>query len=289
MVNNVETYCNVPLVIGRGAQWFKQVSPLGGTKVFALTGKVVNAGLLEVPLGTTFQEIIYGIGQGLPEGKECKAVAVGGPTGGYLSAAMLDMPAAYDSLTAVGCTMGSSSIEVCDQETCMVDQAKRFFAFCQAESCGKCVPCRLGSTRIANILSRTVSGQGMEGDIERLEELGTTLKATALCNLGREAANSVLTTIRSFREEYEAHVAEKRCPALQCKELIAYQILPEKCMGCGICLRSCPVKAITGEKRVAHVISRELCIKCGTCFESCPPKFRAIERVSGEVPAPVVP
>ncbi|MEW6001687.1 MAG: NADH-quinone oxidoreductase subunit NuoF [Nitrospirota bacterium] len=276
VLNNVETFGNIPPIILNGADWF---SSLGtdrskGTKVFALTGKVKNTGLIEVPLGTSLREIIYDIGGGIEGGEAFKAVQTGGPSGGCIPAELLDMEVDYESLALAGSIMGSGGMVVMDEDNCMVDIAKFFLSFTQAESCGKCTPCRVGTKRLLEILERITSGKGKKGDIELLEELSQDIKATSLCGLGMTAPNPVLSTIRYFRHEYEAHIKDKKCPAAICKELLTYSILEEFCNGCGACKRVCPAEAITGQRKKLHKIDSKLCIKCGTCFDVC--KFKAV-------------
>ena len=283
-INNVETWANAALILQRGSEWYAQYGSerSKGTKTFALVGKVERTGLIEVPLGITLGEIIYEIGGGILKGKGFKAVQTGGPSGGCLPSSMLDSPVDYESLTAAGSIMGSGGMIVADEDTCMVDLTKYFLTFTQAESCGKCPPCRVGTRQMLDILERITQGEGKPGDIEQLEKLANTVKQSALCGLGQTAPNPVLTTIRYFRDEYEAHINEKRCPALVCKDLISFYILPDKCQGCMICLRNCPVEAISGGKRLVHVIDQDKCVKCGTCLDVCPPRFAAVAKVSGE-------
>jgi len=293
-INNVKSLATVPVIIARGADWYASTGTekSHGTCVFALTGKIANSGLIEVPMGIPLREIIYEIGGGIPGGKKFKAVQTGGPSGGCLPEEYLDRAVDYESLTAAGSMMGSGGMVVMDEETCMVDVARYFLSFTQAESCGKCVPCRVGTKQMLDILRRICDGRGRPEDIDLLQELGEQIKAGSLCQLGQTAPNPVLTTLRYFRDEYEAHIYEKRCPALSCVGLISYYILPDKCQGCGICARICPTEAITGGKRMVHIIDQEKCVKCGTCQESCPEKFSAIVKVSGEkieVPAEPVP
>jgi NADH-quinone oxidoreductase subunit F len=288
-LNNVETWANVPLIINKGVSWFNSIGTdkSKGTKIFALVGKVNNTGLVEVPLGATLEDIIYKIGGGIPGGKKFKAVQTGGPSGGCIPEAHLDSPVDFDELTKLGAMMGSGGMIVMDEDTCMVDTARYFMEFLSDESCGKCVPCREGIRQMLFILNRICKGEGREGDIECLEELGEVVRDTSLCALGGTAPNPVLTTLRYFRDEYEAHIKEKRCPALACKELISYYIDPENCQACMICLRNCPTEAIEGGKNQIHVIDQEKCVKCGTCFDMCPPKFGAVKKLSGEpVPPP---
>jgi len=283
-INNVKSYATVPVIISRGADWYNSIGTetSKGTAVFALTGKIQNSGLIEVPMGISLSEIIFDIGGGIIGGKRFKAVQTGGPSGGCLPASMLDLPVDYESLARAGSIMGSGGMVVADEDTCMVDLARFFLSFTQAESCGKCVPCRVGTRHMLNILERITQGEGKPGDIERLERLAKLVKSTSLCGLGQTAPNPVLTTIRYFRDEYEAHVNEKRCPALACTKLISYYILPDKCEGCGICLRECPSEAISGGKRMVHIINQEKCSKCGTCLDVCPTRFSAVVKVSGE-------
>ena len=293
-INNVKSLATVPVIIARGADWFASTGTekSSGTCVFALTGKIANSGLIEVPMGIKLREIIYEIGGGIPGNKKFKAVQTGGPSGGCLPEEYLDQSVDYESLTAAGSMMGSGGMVVMDEETCMVDIARYFLSFTQAESCGKCVPCRVGTKQMLDILERICRGEGKPGDIELLEELGKQIKAGSLCQLGQTAPNPVLTTVRYFREEYEAHINEKRCPALSCTNLIKFYILPDKCQGCGICLRNCPVGCISGDKRMVHVIDQDQCVKCGTCLEVCPVKFGAVKKVSAEtleVPSEPVP
>jgi NADH:ubiquinone oxidoreductase subunit F (NADH-binding)/(2Fe-2S) ferredoxin/NAD-dependent dihydropyrimidine dehydrogenase PreA subunit len=293
-INNVKSLATIPVIIARGADWFASTGTekSNGTCVFALTGKIANSGLIEVPMGIKLREIIYEIGGGIPGDKKFKAVQTGGPSGGCLPEEYLDQSVDYESLAAAGSMMGSGGMVVMDEETCMIDIARYFLSFIQAESCGKCVPCRVGTKQMLDILERICRGEGESGDIELLEELGKQIKAGALCQLGQTAPNPVLTTLRYFREEYEAHINEKRCPALSCTNLIKFYILPDKCQGCGICLRNCPVGCITGDKRMVHVIDQDQCVKCGTCLEVCPARFGAVTKVSAEtieVPSEPVP
>jgi NADH-quinone oxidoreductase subunit F/NADP-reducing hydrogenase subunit HndC len=283
LLNNVKTYANIPLIIENGHEWFADIGTENskGTAVFALTGKIANSGLIEVPMGVTLREIIYEIGGGILDGKEFKAVQTGGPSGGCLPASFLDTPVDYDSLIEAGSMMGSGGMVVMDEDTCMVDVARYFLDFTEKESCGKCVPCRLGTKEMLDILEDIVHGRGKPGDIERLEELAWGVKNGSLCGLGQTAPNPVLTTIRYFRDEYEAHIYENACPAKQCKEFITYHIT-DTCIGCGLCLRNCPVDAISGEPKEQHYIDQDICIKCGVCYEVCPPKFFSVEIRTGE-------
>ena len=283
-INNVETWANIPLIINKGAEWYSKIGTRGskGTKIFSLVGKINNTGLVEVPMGMTLKEIIYDIGGGIKDNKKFKAVQTGGPSGGCIPAEMLNLPIDFETLTKAGSMMGSGGMIVMDEDTCMVDVARYFLDFTQQESCGKCVPCRIGTKQLVDILTRITQGKGEEGDIEKLEDLAKTVKAGSLCGLGQTAPNPVLTTIRNFKNEYEAHIRDKSCPALVCKELIIYHIEPEKCVGCLLCLKNCPVEAISGEKKKVHIIDQNLCIKCGVCLEVCPPKVSAVSKYTGK-------
>ncbi len=290
VLNNVETWANVPLIINKGADWYTQFGTEGskGTKIFSLVGKITNTGLVEVPMGITLRDIIYKIGGGIPDGKKFKAVQTGGPSGGCIPGELLDLPVDFDELTKAGSMMGSGGMIVMDQDTCMVDVARYFIDFLTDESCGKCVPCREGLRQMDKILTNITIGKGKESDIELLEELSQTAIEASLCALGKSAPNPFLSTMRYFRDEYEAHIKEKKCPALSCKELISYYIDPVKCQACMICLRQCPVEAIDGGKKKIHVIDQEKCTNCGTCFEVCPSRFGAVIKLSGQpVPAPI--
>ncbi len=271
-LNNVETLANVPLIINKGADWFRTIGTEGskGTKIFSLVGKVNNTGLVEVPMGMTLREVIYDIGGGIKEGKKFKGVQTGGPSGGVIPESMLDMPVDFDELTEAGSMMGSGGMIVMDEDTCMVDTARYFLTFLEEESCGKCVPCREGIKRMRQILDDITEGKGEESDIELLERISAALKDTSLCALGATAANPVLTTLHYFRDEYEAHIKDKRCPAGVCKTLIQYYIIDEKCMGCRLCEKACPVEAITfmGKKKPV-VLDQSKCIKCGICKDVC--------------------
>jgi NADH:ubiquinone oxidoreductase subunit F (NADH-binding)/(2Fe-2S) ferredoxin len=270
-INNVETLANIPLIILKGKDWYKAIGTEGskGTKIFALAGKVNNTGLVEVPMGATLRHIVEDVGGGVPEGRSFKAAQMGGPSGGCVPAKYLDLPIDYDSLQQVGAIMGSGGLIVLDDSTCVVNLARFFTDFVQKESCGKCTPCRVGTRRMLEILTRITEGEGQEGDIEKLEKLGEMIKCTSLCGLGQTGPNPVLSTIRYFRNEYEAHINENACPAGVCKALISYRILEEECEGCGACLRACPAEAITGGKREIHVIDQNKCIQCGICMEHC--------------------
>ena len=290
VLNNVETWANVPLIINKGADWFTQFGTESskGTKIFSLVGKITNTGLVEVPMGTPLKDIIYKIGGGIPGGKKFKAVQTGGPSGGCLPEKLLDLPVGFDELTKAGSMMGSGGMIVMDEDTCMVDVARYFLEFLTEESCGKCVPCREGMRQMLKILTNITKGKGKEGDIELLEQLSETAIEAALCALGKSSPNPFLSTLQHFREEYVAHIKEKRCPALSCKELISYYIDPDRCQACMNCLRKCPSEAITGGKRQIHIVDQEKCTKCGTCFEVCPHRFHAVRKISGEpVPPPI--
>jgi len=278
ILNNVETLANVPQIILKGAEWFKSIGTekSAGTKVFAVGGKINNTGLVEVPMGITLREIIYDIGGGIPNGKKFKAAQTGGPSGGCIPASHLDTPIDYDSLMQIGSMMGSGGLIVMDEDNCMVDIAKFFLEFTQDESCGKCPPCRIGTKRMYQILDRITKGEGKEGDIEELEKLAKNIQKSALCGLGQTAPNPVLSTLKYFREEYEAHIKEKRCPAGACKGLTKYTINPDLCKGCSLCAKNCPVGAISGEIKSPFKIDSEKCIKCGVCISKCP--FKAIEK-----------
>ncbi|MBP8640409.1 MAG: NADH-quinone oxidoreductase subunit NuoF [Oscillospiraceae bacterium] len=276
MNNNVETYANVPQIILKGADWFASMGTekSKGTKVFALGGKINHTGLVEIPMGTTLREIIEEIGGGIPNGKKFKAVQTGGPSGGCIPASLMDIPVDYDNLISIGSMIGSGGMIVMDEDNCMVDIAKFFLEFTVDESCGKCTPCRVGNRRMLEILEKITSGNGELEDLDRLESLCYYIKENSLCGLGQTSPNPVLSTLRYFRDEYEAHVIDKRCPSGVCKKLLNYYIDAEKCKGCTLCARNCPASAIAGEVKNAHVIDTEKCIKCGACIDSC--KFKAI-------------
>jgi NADH:ubiquinone oxidoreductase subunit F (NADH-binding)/NAD-dependent dihydropyrimidine dehydrogenase PreA subunit len=291
VLNNVETWANIPQIVERGPEWFASIgtgdvseSPWGGssgTKVFSLVGNVRNSGLVEVPMGMTLREIVFDIGGGIPGGSKFKAVQTGGPSGGCIPESMLDLPVDFDELSRVGSMMGSGGMIVMDDRTCMVDLARYFLGFLKEESCGKCVPCREGIARSLEVLTRICDGQGRSGDIDLLEEVGETLRGFSLCALGKSASNPVLSTIRYFRDEYESHIREHRCPAGVCKPLIQYWIDPRSCTGCTACLRACPQQVISGEKKAPHVIDCRGCIKCGACHDVC--RFNAVLVLPGEL------
>jgi len=276
-INNVETWANIPLIIRKGSQWYSAIGTKGskGTKIFSLVGKINNTGLVEVPMGITLREIIYDIGGGIPGSKEFKAVQTGGPSGGCLPKKHLDLPIDYESLTEAGSIMGSGGMIVMDENTCMVDVAKYFMNFLRDESCGKCVSCREGTQRLYEIVKNITEGKGKESDLELLEEVAVTCKDASLCGLGQTAANPVLSTLRYFRHEYEAHILDRRCPAGVCKSLIRYVVVAEKCVGCLSCKNACPTGAIKGTLHDIHLIDQDKCIKCGSCLEAC--RFEAIE------------
>ena len=276
VINNVETLSNIPKIILNGASWYSSIGTENskGTKVFALGGNVVNVGLVEVPMGTTLREIVYDIGGGIPNGREFKAAQTGGPSGGCIPKEHLDVPIDYDSLKAIGSMMGSGGLIVMDESKCMVDIAKFYLDFTVSESCGKCTPCRIGTKRMHEMLTKICEGKGEEGDIEKLESLANYICKSSVCGLGQSAPNPVLSTLRYFRKEYEEHITDKKCSAGACKALAEYKIDPAKCKGCGLCKRNCPVNAISGEIKQPHVIDQKKCIKCGTCMAKCP--FKAI-------------
>jgi NADH:ubiquinone oxidoreductase subunit F (NADH-binding) len=279
-INNVETWANVPMIINRGGKWYASIGTetSKGTKVFSLVGKINNTGLVEVPMGISLRDIIYNIGGGIPDGKAFKAVQTGGPSGGCIPAEQLDLPVDYESLTEAGSMMGSGGMVVMDEDTCMVDVARYFLGFTKDESCGKCTPCREGTMQMHRILSEFTEGRGTEADLELLEGLAHSVKSTSLCGLGQTAPNPVLTTMRYFRDEYLAHIVDKKCPSHTCLVLNTYSVDSEACLteghGCGVCRRECPEQAISGEKGQAHAIDQDICGKCGVCYEVC--NFNAI-------------
>ncbi|MGF3522699.1 MAG: CO dehydrogenase/acetyl-CoA synthase complex subunit epsilon, partial [Candidatus Bathyarchaeia archaeon] len=291
VLNNVETYANVPLIINNGADWFQTIGTENskGTKIFALAGKVNNTGLVEVPLGVTLRDIIFKIGGGIRNNKKFKAVQTGGPSGGVIPKQYLDYPVDFDELTKLGSMMGSGGMIVLDSDTCMVDVARYFINFLCDESCGQCVPCREGLKQARKILDDIVTGNGKDGDFEKLQEIAETMSVASLCALGQTAANPMLTTLRHFKNEYIAHIKEKKCPALVCKKLLTFYIDPEKCTGCQYCAMSCSEHAIEGAMDKIHVINQEKCTKCGTCFDMCPPEYAAVQKLSGEPAPPSIP
>jgi len=278
VINNVETLANVPVIITRGADWFASIGTdkSKGTKVFALTGKINNSGLIEVPMGTTLREIIFDIGGGIRNGKKFKGVQTGGPSGGIIVEKDLDIPISYESLIALGSMMGSGGMIVMDEDDCVVDVSKFYMAFCVDESCGKCAPCRIGTNQMHAILDKISKGNGEEADLEKLERIGKAMTRASLCMLGGSAANPTMATIRHFRDEYMEHIKDHKCRAGKCKSLVVYEINPAKCIGCGLCARKCPVPCIAGEKKQPHVIDVSRCLKCGECFKAC--KFGAVTK-----------
>ncbi|HEY9053811.1 MAG TPA: NADH-quinone oxidoreductase subunit NuoF [Rectinemataceae bacterium] len=276
VINNVETFTNVSVIMAKGANWFSKIGTekSKGTKTFALTGKINNSGLVEVPMGTTLREIIFDIGGGIKNGKKFKGVQTGGPSGGIITEESLDQPITYESLTALGSMMGSGGMIVMDEDDCVVDIAKFYMTFCVDESCGKCAPCRIGTKQMLEILTRISKGTGTEEDLLKLEKIGKAMTKASLCMLGGSAANPTLSTLRHFREEYLEHIRDHKCRAGKCKDLVVYEIDPAKCIGCGLCARKCPVPCISGEKKQPHVIDKARCIKCGECFKVC--KFGAV-------------
>ncbi|MGD0071183.1 MAG: NADH-ubiquinone oxidoreductase-F iron-sulfur binding region domain-containing protein [Candidatus Bathyarchaeia archaeon] len=287
LLNNVKTWASVPLIVLKGAEWFRSIGTEGnsGTMIFSLVGKVNNTGLVEVPMGITLRDLIFKIGGGIRDGKKFKAVQIGGPSGGFIPEQHLDIPVDYDELVKVGSMMGSGGMVVMDEDTCMVDVARYFVDFLLEESCGKCIPCREGLRVLSSILSDICAGKGKSEDIQTTEEIAETMREALLCALGRTAANPVLTSLKYFRDEWEQHIIEKRCPANVCKALIDFYINPEKCQACLLCLKECPAGAIQGDKDQVHWIDQEKCIKCGTCYEIC--NFQAVKKLSGEpIPPP---
>lgn len=284
VINNVETLATVPAILLHGAGWFSEIGTetSKGTKIFSLVGAINNTGLIEVPMGITLREVIYEIGGGIQGNRKFKAVQTGGPSGGCLPESMLDLPVDYESLRQAGSMMGSGGMIVISEDSCMVDIAKFFVQFTNDESCGKCVTCRDGSGALLEVLTRITEGEGRQGDMEFLEDLCMAVKDASMCGLGATLPNPVLSTMKYFREEYEAHIAGKKCPALACRSLIRYHVLPEKCTGCKLCLKNCPVGAISGELKHIHVIDQAKCTRCGVCLEVCPPKVSAVVKVSGD-------
>jgi len=284
VINNVETWATVPVIINRGAEWYSKIGTetSKGTKIFSLVGKVNNAGLIEVPMGITLKEIVYDIGGGIPDNKKFKAIQTGGPSGGCIPASMVDVPIDFESLTKAGSMMGSGGMIVMDEDTCMVDVAKFFIQFTNDESCGKCSTCRDGSEALLEVLTNIQNGNGKEEDLEFLEEVSYAIKDASGCGLGTTLPNPVLSTLQYFRDEYEAHIKEKRCPALVCKNLIKYYIVPDKCIGCKKCLKECPTEAIKGDLKYVHIIDQSKCNKCGTCLDVCPKKVSAVIKITGK-------
>jgi NADH:ubiquinone oxidoreductase subunit F (NADH-binding)/(2Fe-2S) ferredoxin len=278
VINNVETWANIPMIILKGGEWFRSIGTerSSGTKVFALTGKIANSGLVEVPMGTTLREIVFDIGGGIQDGKKFKAVQTGGPSGGVITAEFLDTPIDFDQLTSIGSMMGSGGMIVMDEDDCIVNIVKFYQEFCVDESCGKCAPCRIGTRKLYDILDKISKGNGTHKDLENLEVIGNAMKKAALCGLGQTAPNPILSTLKYFKEEYLEHVDQKMCRAGKCKDLVRFEIDAEKCIGCTVCARKCPVNCISGERKQPHVIDQDQCIKCGECFASC--KFGAITK-----------
>jgi NADH-quinone oxidoreductase subunit F/NADP-reducing hydrogenase subunit HndC len=276
VINNVETFANIPVILTKGGAWLAKIGTekSKGTKVFALTGKVKNSGLVEVPMGTTLREIIFDIGGGIKDKKKFKGVQTGGPSGGILTTAVLDTPIDYESLTAMGSMMGSGGMIVMDEDDCVVDVARFYMEFCVDESCGKCSPCRIGTTQTLNILEKITHGNGEESDLQKLQSIGTAMTRASLCMLGGSAANPTLSTVKNFRDEYLEHIHDKKCRSGKCKHLLRFTIVPEKCRSCGLCARRCPAGCITGEKGKPYVIDQSKCIKCGECLKHC--KFNAV-------------
>ena len=289
-INNVETWSNIPLIIRDGAAAFASIGTEGskGTKIFSLVGKIANTGLVEVPMGITLRDVIYKIGGGIPDGKKFKAMQTGGPSGGCIPEHLLDLQVGFDELGKAGSMMGSGGLIVMNEDTCMVDIARYYIDFLTEESCGKCVPCREGLRQMHRILTRITEGKGEEGDLERLEQLAETAMEASLCALGKTAPNPFLSTLRYFRDEYEAHIHDKKCPSLACKGLITHWIDPSKCGACMLCLKRCPTGGVDGGKKKIHIIIPDNCTQCGTCYEVCPPKYNAVVRLTGvPVPPPI--
>jgi NADH:ubiquinone oxidoreductase subunit F (NADH-binding)/(2Fe-2S) ferredoxin/Pyruvate/2-oxoacid:ferredoxin oxidoreductase delta subunit len=284
VINNVETWANVPAIIRNGAAWFAGLGTESsrGTKIFSLVGKIANTGLVEVPMGIRLRDVVMGIGGGIPDGRAFKAIQIGGPSGGTLPAECLDLPIDYESLKQAGAMMGSGGLIVMDDATCMVDIALYFLRFTMEESCGKCSPCRIGTRQMAEILARIADGRGTETDLDRLLELAATVRDGSLCGLGQTAPNPVFSALRYFRDEVRAHIVERSCPACVCKNLTTFYIEPAKCIGCLLCFKACPVRAIAGQRKKVHVIDQAACIKCGACFNVCPAKIRAVSKFTGE-------
>lgn len=276
VINNVETLANIPVILTRGGDWFAKVGTekSTGTKVFALTGKINNSGLIEVPMGTPLRDIVYSVGGGIPNGREFKAVQTGGPSGGVITSDYIDTPIDYEHLQELGSIMGSGGMIVMDEDDCIVDVAKFYLGFTVEESCGKCAPCRVGGRKLYNILDRISKGQGSMEDIDRIESISYAMQRASLCGLGQTAPNPIVSSLTYFRDEYMAHIQDQRCPAGSCKDLVTYHILPDKCIGCTLCARNCPVNCISGERKKTHVIDQSICIKCGKCHEVC--KFGAV-------------
>jgi NADH:ubiquinone oxidoreductase subunit F (NADH-binding) len=276
-LNNVETFANVPLIINKGAGWYSKIGTekSKGTKIFSLTGKIKNAGLVEVPMGTTIRQIVFDMGGGIPRKRKFKAVQIGGPSGGCLPESLLDSPVDFESLTEAGAMMGSGSFVVVDEETCMVDMARFFMDFCAKESCGKCPPCRIGTTLMLDILNRITSGEGEEKDLEVLEEMCDEVTTMSLCGLGQSAPNPVKSTLRYFRDEYMAHIKDKECPTATCEALHKYEVIPDRCTKCLLCVRNCPVQAIDGTRDKVAFIHKDKCTECNQCYTEC--KFMAIK------------